>query len=74
MTNKMKELHKFTNFLPVTPNKYADNLELAVEEFIKLSKLDNKQVKSFNINRLEKLTLDISEKYKVNLFTFKKLL
>lgn len=70
----MKELHRFTNFLPVTKNQYADNLELAVEEFIKLSKLDNQQVKSFNTNRLEKLTLDISEKYKINLLTFKKLL
>lgn len=122
----MQALYKFVNFQPVTPNQYADNMESAISEYLKissivpqyekdLSKFLDRAVKAFTANRIrlqevglskfersarikanhkirymirvgdkelkkteqqriDKLALDVSEKYKVNLFTLKKLL
>jgi len=118
--------HSFSSSESVTPNKYADSLELAVKDYLKwlqfapqyekqVEAFNNRLINSFKINRLrlqelglskyernarikanhkirpmiviaeselkklkesriEKLQIDISEKFKVNLFTLKKLL
>lgn len=118
--------NRFTNFQPITPNQYADNMESAIGEYLKISsivpqyekdlaKFLDRAVKAFTVNRIrlqeiglskfersarikanhkirnmirvgdkelkkteqqriDKLALDVSEKFKVNLFTLKKLL
>lgn len=59
----MESVHRFTNFQPITTTKYADSLELAVEDFNKWSKFvpqkeqqlkrfNDDCVKSFTVNRL----------------------
>lgn len=68
----MESVHRFTNFRPFTPTKYADNLELSVEEFNKQSKFipqyeqqvrayNNKCVSAFTINRLRLQEVGLSK-------------
>ena len=122
----MQAVYQFTNFQPITPNQYADNMESAISEYIKvsaivpkyekdLSKFLDRAVKAFTFNRIrlqevglskfersarikanhkirymirvgdkelkkteqqriDKLALEVATKFKVNLFTLKKLL
>jgi len=122
----MQAVYQFVNFQPITPNVYADNMDSAITEYLKLSaivpqyerevgKFLDRAVKLFTSNRIrlqeiglskfermarikanhkirkmirvseselkkleqqriDKLAFDVSEKFKVNIFTLKKLL